>query len=444
MLLVAAQAGVLDYAIVIVSILSEVSPFSNTVSTDDAEEVGDSQQVDHELDEVDKMLVKERQKKDRKPNRWHHVGGDVLGAMLAVGAYTYAGRGAGGSSEALVNRKFCDENGLNYVIMNRIQKMRRHLASVAKNRLGTAEGVAAKTGGFTFKMKPPDKLQESLLIQSIASGLLDHVALLATPGSISGDYPIDLRSAYIGCTSSTKNPLFLDRASTVYTRDYRQLPRWVCYDSIVRKTSKDGIPLYVMKNITPIDPSFLGEISTGSRLLGLGKALSSPPPKYDPGKDAVLCFVTTKYGSHGWEIPPVKRPLYDVLQNQEAKHSSIVLVGESFRWFARFLLEGKVIPELVGLDQLMNDKPAIITQRTPSAKVNMLVGRLSGEGIDSARALRKHWAENDDKFLFKELKKWIKHENQFDAKKIWIDAVRTNIKMWNDEKKPNTPILHPG
>ena len=85
--------------------------------------------------------------------------------------------------------------------MSRIQKMRRHLAMIAKNRLSSTNGIAAKTGGFSFKMSPPNKVEEMLLIQSITSGLLDHVALLATPGSISGDYPIDLRSAYIGSSS---------------------------------------------------------------------------------------------------------------------------------------------------------------------------------------------------------------------------------------------------
>ena len=430
MLLVAAQAGVLDYAIVIVAILSEASPFSNHVLKVSSEH--DNEESDDDLDEVDKKLVEEREKKfKRNLRQWYNHGGDVLAAMLAVGAYTYAGRGAGGASEKLANSKFCEENGLSYPIMCRIQKMRSHLAMIAKNRLGTANALASKTGGFSCKMAPPKKIEEILLVQAIASGLLDNVALLATPGSISGEYPIDLRSAYIDSSSSISTPLFLDKASFVYTRDYRQLPRWVCYDSIVRKTAKDGTPLNVMKNITPIDPTWLGEISKGTQMIALGSPLPSPPPIYDDEQDEILCSVTTKYGAKGWEISPTKVGMYDVL-NSNRKETGDFLRDDSFRWFARFLWEGKIIPEFSDLQQFMNDSPSLITQRTPSSKVNMLVSVLSDAGVDSARALRKHWAEKNSKFLFLQLKHWIKREDHKQAKKIWIEGVRQNIRKWKD------------
>jgi hypothetical protein len=82
------------------------------------------------------------------------------------------------------------------------------------------------------------------------------------------------------------------------------------------------------------------------------------------------------------------------------------------------------------MKDLLNDSPSIITARTPMSKVSMLVAALSEAGVDSASALRKHWAEKDDKFLFKLLKNWIKREHQSKAKVIWIDAVKTNIKIW--------------
>ena len=63
-------------------------------------------------------------------------------------------------------------------------------------------------------------------------------------------------------------------------------------------------------------------------------------------------------------------------------------------------------------------------------KVSILVSTLSAAGVDSASALRKHWAEKDDKFLFKLLKNWIKREHHSKAKGIWIETVKQNIKMW--------------
>lgn len=429
MLLVAAKAGVLDYAIVIVAILSEASLFSSHDSKISNKQGGEEKD-DSDLDEIDTKLVEERKKKKRNSNQWFNHGGDVLAAVLAVGAYTYAGRGLGGASEKFAKSKFCEENGLNYVIMCRIQKMRSHLATIARNRLGSTTGVAARTGGFSSKMSPPNKIEEMLLTQSIASGLLDHVALLATPGSISGDYPIDLRSAYISSASSINSPLFLDKGSVLYTRDYRQLPRWVCYDSIVRKTARDGSPINVMKNITPIDPTWLGEISKGTRMLSLGAALSLPPPIYDVEQDQILCSVTTKYGARGWQICPTKLGMYEALNSINRKENHSFLRDDSFCWFARFLWEGKIISEFAELKNLMNDSPSLLTQKIPSQKVNILVSELSRTGIDNASALRKHWSEKDDKFLFLQLKNWIKRECRSQAKKIWVEGVRQNVQKW--------------
>ncbi len=436
MLLVAAQAGVLDYAIVVVSALSENSPFQHLTNVEEVDAVLEESSDADSMDAIDKAGMKVIEKQDKNnQKRWQHRNGDVLAAMLAVGAYTYAGKGAGGATEQLAAQRFCEENGLNHVIMARIQKMRKHLASMAKNRLSTAAGIAPKTGGFSSKMAPPNQLQERLLVQAIASGLLDNVAFLAPPGSITGDHPFGVRSAYLPCSTLSMEPLYIDQNSTIFSRDFRQLPQWVCYDFVLRKTIKDGSSVKVMKNITPLDPSWLGELARGTKLLVLGSPLVSPPPSYDAKQDAILCAVSTKFGSHGWEIPPVKAVMFDCLRSPQAKQNADFLLDDSFRWFARFLLEGKVIPELKSLGDFLNDRPTIITRRTPVAKVSTLVSALSGAGVDSASALKKHWAEKDDKFLFKNLKGWIKRESLSDAKKLWIQVVKQSIATWRTENK---------
>jgi ATP-dependent RNA helicase DHX37/DHR1 len=122
--------------------------------------------------------------------------------------------------------------------------------------------------------------------------------------------------------------------------------------------------------------------------------------------------------------------MYESLHTPAAKHSSDFLLDDSFRWFARFLLEGKVFPELKEIQKIYTDSPTIITKKTPVAKVSMLVSALSSAGVDSASALSKHWAEKDDKFLFKCLKSWIKRENHSEGKKIWIEMVKRNVKIW--------------
>jgi ATP-dependent RNA helicase DHX37/DHR1 len=423
-MLVAAQAGVLDYAIVVVAALSESCPFVHAGQVAAMVDVeNDDQDSEKSDDEIESKRIESR--------KWHHKGGDMLAAMLAAGAYAYAGRGAGGASEKLACNKFCQENGLHPVVMERIHKMRKHLARLSKTRLGYASGVAASTGGFISSMPPPDKVQERLLLQAIVSGFLDNVAVLAPPGSISGDYKYSLRSAYLSCSSTIKEPLFMDRNSVLFSRDTRLLPQWICYEGIVRKNLKDGKSVAIMKNISPVDPAWLGLLAKGSRLLTLEEPIESPIPYYNPEADAIMCSVRTKFGLQKWEIPPTQVIMYDALQTPEGKRNTHFMSDDSFRWFARFLFEGKVLPQL-NLTDMLNDTPSIITRNTPVKKVALLVSALSGAGVDCAAALRKHWAEVSDKFLFGTMKAWIKQERVDDFKQLWISTVKENVRAWKE------------
>ena len=223
----------------------------------------------------------------------------------------------------------------------------------------------------------------------------------------------------------------MDKNSVLYSRDSRQLPQWVCYDTIVRKTLKDGTPIATMKNITPVDTSWLGTVSKGSRLLSLGAPVATPRPFFDKYRDEMMCHVETKFGHHGWEISPVKVAMAWALCQPESKNCLHFQSDGPCHYFARFLLEGKVLPELEELPELLNDSPAIITGKAPVAKVALLVSALSNEGICNVEKLQEHWALSDDKFLFKCLKSWVKKDCAPQAQQVWIRAVKENIKAWN-------------
>ena len=438
MLLVAAQANVLDYAIALVAVLSESTPFIHHTEEFDKDDKLTQDRLEG-LDEVDKnqTLKNEKELKKQMKSQWQHDGGDVLAALKAVGAYAYAGRGAGGNSESLACRQFCEENGLHLVVMQRIAKMRKHLCRLAKTRLPHAGGLAASTGKYLPTMPPPKRIQECLLRQAIASGLLDNIARRAPPGILPAEFTGIPRSAYICGNSKLKEPLFIDNNSTVHSKR----PEWVCFDSIIRKTKKDGTTVATIQRVTPIDPDWIAALCQGSNLMTLGSPLATPIPRYAPEKDAIQCAVETKFSCHGWEVPPAYVDMYDVIQkeskvsDQRKKQNAAVIQDDSFRWFARYLLEGKVLPELSSLLSMLNDEPAIITRRQPTKKVLMIVSALSGAGVDSAAALQKHWAENDNKFLFKALKPWVKQNYAEEAKHLWISAVTSNVKILKEKKK---------
>lgn len=433
MLLVSAQANVLDYGIALVAALSESNPFLYQYEEKNKDEnEGNAEDALKGLDEVDRnnSFINEKKNIRALTSKWMHDGGDVLSAMMAAGAYSFAGRGAGGASEKAACRNFCEENGLNLVVMQRIAKMRLHLCKLAQLRLQNAEGVAVETGAYLPSMPPPNRAQECLLRQVIASGLLDNVARRAPPGILSTEFTGIPRSAYMCGNGSLREPLFLDNNSAVHSK----LPEWVCFDSVVRKKKRDGTTVLTMQRVTPIDAEFLASLCHGSNLLTLGSPLATPLPRYNGEEDAIQCAVETKFGSHSWQIPPLYVGMYEMLQSEDQckikKQNPIVVKDDSFRWFGRLLLEGKVLTELSELLPLLNDEPVIITRRKPQKKVTLFVSELSNAGIDSARALQKHWAEFDDKFLFRQLKSWVRADCVDEAKAIWIRAVKTNINIW--------------
>lgn len=416
MLLVAAQSGVLDYAIPIVAALSEASPFvhSGQVNTLKKEK-GNQEHSDNSISE-----------ETTRKRRWEHKGGDILAALVAVGAHDYATRMAVAGDKS-TGHQFCEENSLNAVVMDRIQKMRGHIGQLVRSKLSSDSWTCEPS-----KIIPPNKVQEKLLRHVIASGLLDKIAILAPLGSINGEHPFSLRSAYLSCSSRLKGPLFMDRNSVLFKPDARQLPQWVCFDSLERKTHKDGTPIAVMKNVTPIDPAWLGSLAEGSNLLAIGEPTSFPPPIYDRQRDAIMCSATTKFGDLGWEVAPVRVELLGALKNAGKSSTLHFQSDDSFRWFGRFLLEGKVLPELVALQDMLIESPASMTRRKqPSSRVTLFASALAKEGVDTIHGLEKCWDKNP-KFLLQEVTAWVKKDRLGEAKKVWVSVVMKQVALLQD------------
>ena len=142
-------------------------------------------------------------------------------------------------------------------------------------------------------MPPPNERQTILLQQGVASGLLDNIARRSGTGTYQ----------YMSCKSNiVKEVLFIDRKSSVLKRSgnkRRQLPEWVCFDTIVRKSIKsidndeddDNQPrtMAVMKTLTPLDPTWIGSIAEGSALLKFEDiVIDGPAPIYNRKEDAIL------------------------------------------------------------------------------------------------------------------------------------------------------------
>ena len=418
MVLVAAEAGVLDYAIAVVSALSENPPFitSPLENDDEAEEETDSSD-DEEAD-----VGKGRKKKQK--GYWAHRSGDVMATVLSIGAYTHASRNAGGAAQRLACRKFCEQHGLNPVIMSRIHEMRVRLTRLLQSRLVQDSGDSSPGRDKFHALRPPSKLQERLLRQSIASGLLDNVATLAPVATFAADHPLNLRTAYLGATTDSQEPLFLDRNSVLYSNDSRQLPQWVCYDTLVRKThQKTGQTIVTMKGVTALDASWLGSLAKGSRLLHLGNPLVSPAPQYNTDQDEMLCSVTTKYGRHSWEITPVRIPWEQAFAQNEANRA--LSSDDVFAWFTRCLLEGKVLPELHALRGMLRQDITVITNARVRPKAILgLLATMQSADIHSRKSLCRAWRDRGPRFLWSGIQPLVRPERVAEAERLWVGTAR--------------------
>ena len=238
-----------------------------------------------------------------------------------------------------------------------------------------------------------------------------------------------IRTGYVSCRSDIKEPIYIETNSVLFSKDSRQLPEWVCYDTLVRKATKDGSTITTMRGVTSIDETWLSKVSEGSQLLSLGEPLVLPSPTYCASRDAILCSVSTKYGDHGWTIqPPLQFPFVTACQNYP--NSKAITLYDSYQWFARFLLEGKIIKELKGLPAMLNEDPSIFTKKKPLSKVANFLSSLSDNKIDSVETLTRYWVEKDQKFLYKQLKSWIKKQDTSQAKKLWIDTVKRRVQEY--------------
>jgi len=250
---------------------------------------------------------------------------------------------------------------------------------------------------------------------------LDHIARRATGGEIVGEKGTLRKDAYISAHGGVKEALFIDPQSSLFERDYKKLPDFVAYDQIIKRVRRSET-VAVMTGCVRVEPSWLPALAQGSPLLTLGSPMESPMPEYDAVSDGIMCYVSTRFGVHGWELAPHKVTMEEALE-RAGKDSVGLMRDDNYRWFARFLLEGKI---LTGLKELpLNESAAVISKRKALPKIGLLISELTSNDCDT-KAKLVTLLKKDDKFLWSVAKMWApKDDGKKEAfKKVWGTAVK--------------------
>ncbi|NXK19170.1 DHX37 helicase, partial [Arenaria interpres] len=299
--------------------------------------------------------------------------GDLMVMLGAVGACEYAG----------CTRKFCEENGLRYKAMLEIRRLRGQLTT-AVNSVCTDAGLYVDP-----KMKPPTEAQVTYLRQIVLAGLGDHVARRVQAEELLDD---KWKNAYK--TALLDDPVFIHPSSVLF----KQLPEFVVYQEIVETTK-----MY-MKGVSAVEPEWIPALLPP--YCHFGKPLENPPPSYCPETGRIRCHRPSVFYRVSWPLPAVEVDYPEGI--------------DRYKYFARFLLEGKVIEKLSSYSRYLLSSPLIMlkTWSKLQPRTESLLQALVAENCDNRDALLAAWKKNP-KYLLAAYSQWIPEAMHEDLAKKW-------------------------
>lgn len=282
--------------------------------------------------------------------------GDNMVLLRAVGAAEYA------NSEGKLE-KFCTENGLRHKAIVEIRKLRIQLTNEIKKNVPDADVTVDP------KLKPPTDLQAKLLRQILLAGLGDQVAKKISLEEVKeGEDKSKFKYAYHA--NNMEEPVFLHQGSVLK----KTLPEFVIYQEIY-ETNK----MY-MRGVTAIEPEWLATYVPS--LCNLSEPLMNPEPRYNPATGKVHCTVNGSFGPQAWRLPNIEI-IYPKSIN-------------CYKWFARFLLEGKVFPKLEKYTKILLSQPNIMIKSWAKLqpRTETILKALLSKDCCTKDSLEETWKEN--------------------------------------------------
>ncbi|CAN8016211.1 unnamed protein product [Ixodes persulcatus] len=285
--------------------------------------------------------------------------GDVMVLLKAVGASEFVG----------CSPSFCEQHGLRYKAMVEIRKLRIQLTN--ELRLGISNSL--KRCG----------VEENA-----------QFAFMNVRGHIVPVLPERLpwQSHNRNYSTQTQNSCF-DHLTIIFSKSERLCLNYEALSvlyiaAVVAEVEPEWLPVYAPKACTFSAP------------------LEDPPPHYDKKKDKVFCFMTSTFGPHGWKM--------------EAAEHEFPVGLDRFRWFARFLLEGQVLPFFKSYTKLLLSPPVTMVKSWArlQPRTEHLLKALVSQSADSKEKLCEAWKKNP-KYLLSEYLEWIQESLHNEVSLKW-------------------------
>eukprot|EP00750_Incisomonas_marina_P000046 INCI1003.1.p1 GENE.INCI1003.1~~INCI1003.1.p1 ORF type:complete len:1203 (+),score=238.03 INCI1003.1:512-3610(+) len=330
--------------------------------------------------------------------KWANGESDALSVLNTLGAYLF-------NRKARARHHFCRMNNLRPQTMEEMASLRQQILSIVCDvEVGSGKSASSRKARNARlaalereTLEPPTPAQQAVLRQVLCAGFIDRVARLH--GVVKG------RPAYQSCDGSFDELLFLHPTSFVDARarksDARGAPQFVVYQEVVRGTSRD-----YMRGVTVVEGDWLFGMAGGT-VLCRNELRESPAPQYDPKADRVRAFVIPHFGDRDWVLP---------MQRVAFPSDTEQLRRRRVMWFARLLLEGKVISQpWKAMQPMLADSPKLlVTENTgvtfkgaQSKRAQDILRPMLMYEIDSLSTLGARWRA-DPKFLLAATLKWVR------------------------------------
>ncbi|XP_061395086.1 probable ATP-dependent RNA helicase kurz [Musca vetustissima] len=326
----------------------------------------------------------------KKRQSWASTGnyqllGDPMVLLRAVGAAEYAG-----SKGELV--KFCADNGLRHKAVSEVRKLRVQLTNEINLSISSVNLCVDPS------MPPPTDAQARFLRQILLSGMGDKVARKVPLEDIS-DKEEKRRLKYAYNCMDMEEPVFIHSSSVLK----QKLPEWVIYQEAYEIQNGDSTKMFI-RGITAIEPEWL--LIYVPLLCNIKAIKEDPLPRYKSEDGKIYCYVDATFGKAGWDLP-----LTEIEMPMEEK---------AFCYFAMFLLDGQVCPQLVPFKSKLKSTPSAMTKSWSNLNDALLKFKrcLIVKQINNRQKLFDEWEKNPN-FLLHEYQNILYDVSLSELMPIW-------------------------
>lgn len=219
----------------------------------------------------------------------------------------------------------------------------------------------------------PNSEEQTILYQVLLSGFIDNVARRKVIYDQVGNKMEDIRQKRIIYESNENNEQTLIHPLSIVLKTH---PDFIIYKDIIQENKT-----FLVCN-TIVKPEWIYNIGSSSELVSYDIITNLNEPFYNKNTDCINCYINMKYGYKMWDIQNVI-----VEMNKEDDNY--------LRYFARFLLEGKIINEFKNNEKSLNGKPQIITnQISILPKVTMIIRDLKYAKVYTKKGLINQWKKD--------------------------------------------------